>query len=160
MEKLMIVAVSENNVIGKDGDIPWDIPEDMKHFREKTTGHSVIMGRKTYESLPENYRPRPNRRNIVLTRSGLENKPDEVIEASSLEEGWNAAEGYSHKAYITGGESVYREAMSQVDRLVVTRVHEEYKGDTYFPEINKTEWKEDKRDDREGFSFIEYVRKD
>ena len=79
MEKLMIVAVSENNVIGKNGDIPWDIPEDMKHFREKTTGHSVIMGRKTYESLPENYRPLPNRRNIVLTRSGLEDKSEDVI---------------------------------------------------------------------------------
>lgn len=159
MEKIIIAAVSENNVIGNQGEIPWDIPEDMKHFRKKTTGNAVIMGRKTFESLPENFRPLPDRKNIVLTRSGLEDKPREVVEASSLGEAWKAAEGYSDKAFIIGGESVYREGMTEADRLVITRVHEEYEGDTFFPEIDTENWEESERDEREGFSFLEYVRR-
>lgn len=158
MEKIIIAAVSENNVIGREDYIPWDIPEDMKHFKEKTTGNAVIMGRKTFESLPKNFRPLPDRKNIVLTRSGLEDKSEEVFEASSLEEAWEAAEGFSDKAYLIGGESVYREGMEEVNKLVITRVHEEYDGDTFFPQIATKTWKESERDDRDGFSFIEYVR--
>lgn len=159
MEKIIIAAVSENNVIGKDGDIPWDIPEDMTHFKKKTTGNTVIMGRKTYESLPDSFRPLPGRRNIVLTRSGLENKPKDVIEASSLKDAWNSAEKFSEKAFLIGGESVYRKGLSKVDKLEITRVHDEYDGDTYFPEINSEEWMIEEKDERDGFSFVTYSKR-
>ena len=157
MEKIIIVAASENNVIGKDGDIPWHIPEDMKHFKQKTTGHAVIMGRRTYESLPENFTPLPDRKNIVLTSSGLEKKPDEVSEASSLEEAWEITEEFSDRAFMIGGESVYRQSLKKADKIILTRIHKEYEGDTFFPEMGD-DWKEVERDDREGFSFVEYTR--
>lgn len=159
MEKIIIVAVSENNVIGKDGDIPWHIPEDLKHFKEKTTENAVIMGRKTFESLPEDYKPLPERKNIVLTRSGLENKYEQVEEVESLEEAYSEAEEFGEKAFIIGGASIYEQTLDQADKLVLTRVHEEYNGDTFFPEINKEKWIEEDRDDREKLSFIEYRRK-
>lgn len=159
MQKIIIAAVSENNVIGKDGDIPWHIPEDMEHFKQKTTGHAVIMGRKTFESLPENFRPLPDRKNIVLTRSGLKEKPGEVAEASSLEEGFEIAEGFSDKAFVIGGESVYRESLEEADKLLLTRIHEEYDGDTYFPEI-EGDWIEEEREDHGEFSFVTYRRKE
>mgnify|MGYP002760349732 FL=1 len=130
-EITMIAAVSENNVIGSDGGIPWDIPEDMKHFRELTTGKTVIMGRKTYESLPEDYTPLPGRQNIVLSRSD----PDieaEVVE--SLEEAYRKSE---NQIFIIGGESVYSQAMKDADRLEITRVHREMDGDAFFPEIGE-----------------------
>lgn len=159
MEKIIIVAISENNVIGKDGDIPWHIPEDLKHFKEKTTGHSVIMGRKTFESLPEDYKPLPNRKNIVLTRSGLEEKHEDVEEVEDLEKAYEEAEEYGGKAFIIGGATVYEQTLDEVDKLVLTRIHEEYEGDTFFPEIKEDNWEEEQRDDREKLSFIEYRRK-
>lgn len=155
MEKIIIVATSENNVIGKDGDIPWHIPEDMEHFKEKTTGHAVIMGRKTFESLPENFRPLPNRKNIVLTRSGLEEKPEGVEEASNLEEAWRQAEESNERAFVIGGESVYRQSLDEVDKILLTRIHEEYDGDTFFPELGE-EWREIDREDHGEFSFVTY----
>jgi len=158
MEKIIIVAVSENNVIGKDGDIPWHIPEDLKHFKEKTTGNAVIMGRKTFESLPEDYKPLPERKNIVLTRSGLKNEYEQVEEVESLEEAYRQAGEFSEKAFIIGGASIYEQTLDQCDKLVLTRIHEEYEGDTFFPEINKEKWIEEDRDDRENLSFIEYRR--
>lgn len=160
MEKIIIVAVSENNVIGKDGDIPWHIPEDLKHFKEKTTGNSVIMGRKTFKSLPEDYRPLPNRKNIVLTRSGLEEKPKGVEEVESFEDAYESAEEYGEKAFVIGGASIYEQALDDVERIVLTRIHEEYDGDTFFPEINEEKWEEVERDNRENLSFIEYTRKE
>jgi len=158
MEKIIIVAVSENNVIGKDGDIPWHIPEDLKHFKEKTTGHAVIMGRKTFESLPEDYRPLPDRKNIVLTRSGLQEKPEKVVEVESFEKAYKEAEKFSEKAFIIGGASIYEQVMEDADKLVLTRIHEEYEGNIFFPEINEDNWEEEQREDREKLSFIEYTR--
>ena len=155
MQKIIIAAVAENDVIGKDGDIPWHYSEDMKHFKQKTTGHSVIMGRKTYFSLPEDFRPLPNRKNIVLSRSEPE-LPESVELANSLDEAWEKAEEYSNKAFIIGGAGVYKQAMQEADRMILTEVHEEYEGDTFFPEWSKDDWEELKRDDREELSFVEY----
>ena len=157
MEKAIIAAISEKGVIGKDGDIPWHYPEDLKHFREKTTGNSVIMGRKTFFSLPENFRPLPDRKNIVLSRSNPD-LPENVEKAGSLEEAWQIAEGYGRKAFIIGGANVYSQAMDEADRLVLTEIHEEYDGDTYFPDWNEKNWREIERDDREELSFVEYRR--
>jgi len=155
MQKIIIAAVAENNVIGKDGDIPWHYSEDMKHFKQKTTGHSVIMGRKTYFSLPEDFRPLPDRKNIVLSRSEPE-LPESVELANSLDEAWEKAEEHSSKAFIIGGAGVYKQAMQGADRMILTEVHEEYEGDTFFPEWNKDNWEEVKRDNREKLSFVEY----
>jgi dihydrofolate reductase len=155
MEKIIIAAVAENGVIGKDGDIPWHYSEDLKHFKQKTTNHSVIMGRKTYFSLPEDFRPLPDRKNIVLSRSNPE-LPESVNLANSLEESWEIAENHSGKAFIIGGAGVYEQAMKESDKMILTRIHEEYEGDTYFPEWNKENWEEIERDDREELSFVEY----
>lgn len=157
MEKIIIAAVSENRVIGKDGDIPWYYPEDLKHFKQKTTGHSVIMGRKTYFSLPEDFRPLPNRKNIVLSRSNPE-LPESVELANSLDEAWNRADKNSSKAFIIGGAGIYSQTLEEVDKMILTEIHEEYEGDTYFPDWSEDNWEEKKRDDREELSFVEYRR--
>jgi len=158
LQKVIIVAVSENGVIGKDGDIPWHYPEDLKHFKEKTMDHPVIMGSSTYRSLPEDFKPLPGRKNIVLTRSGIE-ADESVSVANSLDEAWNIAEEYDEKAFIIGGATIYEQTLEEVDKLVLTRIHQEYDGDTFFPDWKEENWKEVKRDDRDELSFLEYVRK-
>lgn len=159
MERIIIAAVSENGVIGKDGDIPWYFPEDLKHFKQKTMGFPVIMGSSTYRSLPEDFKPLPGRKNIVLTRSGIE-ADESVAVANSLDEAWSIAEEHGDKAFIIGGATVYEQTLSEADKLVITRIHEEFDGDTFFPDWSSEKWKEAERDDREDLSFIEYVRKD
>jgi len=158
VQKVIIVAVSENGVIGKDGDIPWHYPEDLKHFKEKTMDHPVIMGSSTYRSLPEDFKPLPGRKNIVLTRSGIE-ADESVSVANSLDEAWNIAEAHDEKAFIIGGATIYEQTLEEVDKLVLTRIHQEYDGDTFFPDWKEENWKEVKRDDRDELSFLEYVRK-
>ncbi len=158
MKKILIVAMTEDRVIGKDGGLPWHYPEDMEHFRQKTIGNSVLMGRKTYESLPENYKPLPKRQNIVLTRDKIETDKDIHI-ANNLDEAFKIAEKYSDKIYIIGGERVYKQTLDIVDKLIITEIHKEYKGDTYFPEWDKDNWKVIKRDDKDEISFVEYKRK-
>lgn len=157
LEKTIIVAVSKNGVIGKDGDIPWYYPEDLKHFKEKTMDHPVIMGSSTYQSLPEDFKPLPGRKNIVLTRSGVE-VDESVAVANSLDEAWEIAESYDKKAFIIGGATIYEQTLDEADRLVITRIHEEYDGDTFFPDWNKENWKEIERNNRGELSFLEYVR--
>jgi dihydrofolate reductase len=158
MKKIIIAAVAENRVIGKDGDIPWHFPEDLKHFKQKTTGHSVIMGRKTYFSLPEAYRPLPNRKNIVLSRSNPD-LPESVKLANSLDEAWELAREFGEKAFVIGGAGIYSQTLEEADKMILTEVHKEYDGDTYFPEWNRENWEDVKREDRNEFSFVEYVRK-
>lgn len=159
MEKIIIAAVSENGVIGKNGEIPWDISEDMKHFKETTTGHPVIMGRKTYQSFPKSFRPLPDRTNIVLTRSDFDPEDESVKIVNSLSEAYEKAEKIDEKAFVIGGSSVYEEALKDADRMILTEVHREVDGDTFFPEWNNSSWKEVERDERDGFDFVEYVAK-
>ncbi|MFB6245830.1 MAG: dihydrofolate reductase [Candidatus Nanohaloarchaea archaeon] len=156
IEKVIVAAVAENGTIGMNGDIPWHIPEDLERFREITTGSLVLMGRGTYESLPDPHRPLPDRTNIVLTRSGVD---EDVVEAESLEEAYREAATRSEKVFIIGGESVYRQTLEDADRMEITEVHESFNGDTFFPEIDWENWREMERDDREGFSFVTYVRR-
>lgn len=134
-----IVAMAENRIIGKDGSIPWHLPEDLKHFSELTTGHSVLMGRKTYFSLPEKFRPLPRRKNIVVTRSPEAlTVPDEVQVISSPEEfvtrlraGQEAIQGST--LWIAGGGEIYRLTRHLWDRLYLTVVKGQHEGDTSFP---------------------------
>jgi dihydrofolate reductase len=157
LEKVLIAAISENEAIGKDGEIPWHYSEDLKHFKKKTINHPVIMGSSTYRSLPEDFKPLPDRKNIVLTRSGID--VDESVDiANSLDEAWSIAEEHDEKAFIIGGATIYEQTLEDADKLVLTRIHEEYDGDTFFPDWDRENWKEVERDDQEELSFLEYER--
>jgi dihydrofolate reductase len=158
VDKVIIAAVAENGVIGRDGDIPWDIPEDLEHFREVTMGYPLVMGSSTYRSLPGNARPLDGRKNIVLTRSGID-APESVAEANSLDEAWEfARETGKEKVFVIGGASVYEQTLPEADRMILTRVHEEPEGDTYFPDWNRDNWEEVEREDRGEISFVTYSR--
>lgn len=130
----MIWAMSANGVIGKDNGMPWRLPKDMEFFKSQTTGHPIIMGRKTWDSLRG--RALPNRRNIVLTRQELELPGAEVIH--SVIEGVELAK--EEELFVIGGAKVYEEFLPYADRLIVTRIHETMDGDTYISNINWEEW--------------------
>tara|TARA_Y100000310_G_C20689585_1_gene821348 strand:+ start:2170 stop:2658 length:489 start_codon:yes stop_codon:yes gene_type:complete len=162
MSLILIAAVSDNRVIGSGGQIPWSIPEDMKRFREMTVGNSVVMGRKTYESIPERFRPLPDRKNIILSRT-LEDFSGVYI-ARDVEEALGLVE--SDDAYVIGGEQVYNSFMPFADKLEITRVHRDYEGDTFFPEINSDKWRLGvgikglvSKDEEVPFSYCTYFRK-
>lgn len=156
MDKVIVAAVADNGVIGKDGDIPWYIPEDLEHFREITMGYPVVMGSGTYRSLPEDHRPLDGRKNIVLTRSSVD-APESVAEANSLGEAWEiASQQDAGKVFVIGGSSVYEQVLPEADRMKLTEVHREPEGDTYFPDWNPEDWKEVERDDHGEFSFVTY----
>ena len=138
----IIVAVAENNVIGKDNDLIWHLPRDLKHFKETTTGHYIIQGRKTFESCG---RPLPNRINVIITRD-QKFKAEGCVIVHSLEDAIKEAKN-DPEAFIIGGGKIYEQAMSLVDRIYLTKVHHSFEGDTFFPEINMDEWIEvDRRD--------------
>lgn len=161
METILIAAVAENRVIGKDGEIPWYYPEDLEHFREETTGHPVIMGSTTYRSIEERLDgPLPDRYNIVLSHEEID-VPEEVYNAHSIEEALDeAAEHEDTRVFVAGGASVYRQFMEDdlADRMVLTEIKPEYDGDTRFPEWDESEWREVEREEREEFDFVEYVK--
>ena len=156
MKKIIIAAMDEENAIGKKGEIPWHYPEDLKHFKEKTTGHSVLMGRKTYLSLPEGFRPLPDRENIVLTRSNP-NLDESVKMVNSLDEAYKAVE--NEKVFIAGGASVYQQTLSDADRMILTRVPGNHDGDTFFPEWNEEDWELESRREEKELVFEEFTHK-
>ena len=150
----LIVAKSKHNVIGDKGRIPWHIPNDLKRFKELTTGKTVIMGRKTFESLPEEYKPLPNRINIVLSTDKTY-QTNCCIVTDDLKKALRKA-GSDKEVFIIGGEQVYKEGLRYADKIYVTEVDGEFKGDAYFPILNKA-WKEVKREEKKGYRFIDYV---
>ena len=142
MKTSLIVAVSENNVIGKDNDLIWHLPKDMKFFKETTQGHFVIMGRKNFESIPHKYRPLPNRTNVVVTRQTSYEAEGCVI-VNSIEEAIDRAKkAMDTEPFIIGGGEIYRLALENklVDRIYLTRVHKHFEGDTFFAKLSE-EWK-------------------
>lgn len=154
----MIAAMTENRVIGKGNDIPWNIPGEQKRFKELTTGHTVIMGRRTYESLGA--KPLPNRRNIVITRSNEFIPKCEV--AHSLFEALTLAEKNDNEIYIGGGQTVYEEALPFTDRIYLTIIHSELDGDTFFPEFSMEDFEEIERkfvDGPQPYTYLTYQRK-
>lgn len=152
----IIAAVAKNNVIGAKNDLPWYLPEDLKHFKEITSGHTVIMGRKTYESIVSRLgKPLPNRKNIVITRNNLYQVPEGVEKADSLQ---SALQKHSKDTFIIGGASIFEEGLMLADQLIITHVHKEYPGDTYFPEIDPHVWEEIGREDHGEYSFVTYKR--
>ena len=131
----IIVAIAQNGTIGDKNSLLWHIKEDMRFFRTTTSGHPVIMGRKTFESLGS--KPLPKRTNIVITRADREFEG--VLIAHSLEEAIRMA-GEDEEIFVMGGAQIYREALSVVDRMYITVVERDYEGDTSFPEIDFSQW--------------------
>ena len=156
----IIVAIAQNHAIGKDNKLLWYLPNDLKHFKTITSGHTVIMGRKTYDSVGK---PLPNRRNIIITRQQIDiagcevvNSLDQAIELCNTEE----------EVFIVGGAEIYRQAMALTNRIYLTIVHKSFDGDTYFPEIQENIWVETKREDYQPdeknqipYSFITLERR-
>lgn len=159
MEMVLIAAVAQNGVIGKGNSIPWYIPEDLKRFKELTTGHPVIMGRKTYESIMNKLgHPLTNRTNIVLSNSGTLDGKRSIIVAKNLDEALDLV--FDNKSvYVIGGQQVYEQTIDRANRLEITHIHRDYEGDSYFPEIQRDIWKETKRDNKGEYSFVTYLKK-
>lgn len=133
----IVVAHGSNGVIGRDGRLPWHLPTDLGRFRQLTTGHAVIMGRRTFESLPATFRPLPKRRNIVLSRSpGYDAGGAEVF--GSLE---GALAACGHDCFVIGGELTYRQALPLAERVYATQVEAAPAGDASFPELPETDWR-------------------
>ena len=154
----IIVAAAENNVIGKDNELPWHIPADFKYFKDKTSGHACIMGRKTYESICDQLgKPLPNRTSIVVTRQTGYNAE---YTAGNLGEAIKVARKQEPtELFIIGGADIYKQSLDNnvVDRIYFTRVYQSPEGDAYFPVLDET-WQEISRDDRDGFSFLVYEK--
>jgi dihydrofolate reductase len=159
-----IVAVAENNVIGRKGDLPWHLPDDMKYFQNITRGHHVITGRVNYESIPLRFRPLKDRVNMVVTHNDEYEAPGAVV-LGSIEEALRVArEAGEQECFIIGGGEIFRQAFDNdlVQRLYLTRVHADVEGDVLFPEIDPEGWEETSRmrheaDDRHAFPFTYLV---
>jgi dihydrofolate reductase len=154
----LVVARAANGVIGRDGKLPWRLPSDMRHFRELTTGHTVLMGRRTFESLPPKFRPLPQRRNLVLSSGELELPGADVFD--DLQSALDACEG---KCFVIGGGAVYDETLAVADRVYATEIEQEIEGDTFFPQMSPSEWRCAQRGERTvenelAFTFVEYER--
>lgn len=138
----LIAAIGKNNEIGKNNTLLWNLPADMKHFRDTTRGHAVIMGRKTFESIG---RPLPDRQNIVITRD-TNWHADGVTIVYSLDEALKLFKDVSEEVFVIGGAQIYTEAMCHADRLDITHIDKIFDADTFFPSIDKTLWHEVSRE--------------
>ena len=127
-----VVAHARNRVIGRDGDLPWHLPADLRRFRELTSGHAVVMGRRTYESLPERFRPLPNRRNLVLSTDPAYSAPGAEVFCDLH----SALAACSGDCFVIGGGATYADALAVADRVYATEIDAEIDGDTFFPELS------------------------
>lgn len=156
----IIAAIAEQNALGKDNQLIWHLPADLKRFKQVTSNHHVIMGRKTYESLGK---PLPNRTNIIITRNG-NFKAEGCIIVNSLLQAIEAAKK-DKNPFILGGAEIYKQSIEIADKLDLTFVHHQFEADVFFPEIDKTIWKETSRENYKAddknkfdFSFVEFER--
>ena len=163
----LIAALTKNRVIGKNNGLPWHLPDDMKYFMQTTKGHHVLMGRKNYDSIPEKFRPLPNRINILLTRQKDFHAPKCLI-VNALDAGVEIArKAGESELFIIGGSDIYQLGFPISNRLYLTEIQAELPGDTFFPSFDKTKWKEISRnnhpvDDRHtyAFDYVIYDRKE
>jgi len=161
MKIIIIAAVSENDVIGKDNQLLWRLPADMKFFKEKTLDHCVITGRKNYESIPEKYRPLPGRVNIIVTNN-KEYHQDGTIIVHSIEAAITEAKLMNEtECFIIGGGEIYKQTIDIADEMWITKVHKEFEGDTVFPSIDESIWKEMRsqffpKDEKHNYDFTIY----
>lgn len=156
-----MAAIAANNALGKDNQLIWHLPADLKRFKKTTLNHAVIMGRKTYESLGK---PLPNRTNILITRD-KNYKAEGCVVANSLKEALKAALKVDENPFILGGADIYTQAMPFADKLDITYVHHQFDADVFFPEIDKTIWKETSRENfkadennKYDYSFVTFER--
>lgn len=156
-ELILIAAVAANRAIGKDNRLLWQIPADMAHFKSLTNGHTVLMGRKTWESLPARFRPLPGRRNLVVSRQTDYSAPGAEL-APSIENALTLATD-AEKIFVIGGEEIYRQTLALAQRLEITEVHQTPDADAWFPEIAATDWQETQRNPQEGYAFVTYLRR-
>ena len=167
MKVSLIAAVSRNNVIGKDNNLIWHLPKDMKFFKDTTQGHHVIMGRKNFESIPHKYSPLPNRTNIIITRQNNYLAKGCIV-VNSIKEALEIAKQKGEKeAFIIGGGEIYRLALELkvADKIYLTRIHHTFDGDTFFPKLDN-EWEETTRVDYNAdekhaydYSFLIFEKK-
>jgi len=160
----LIAAVTKNHVIGRNNDLPWKLPDDMKYFMETTRQHAVIMGRKNFDSLPAKFKPLKDRLNIVLTRNKPALSGYDVRAVGSIDEAFQQAP-QGEEVFVIGGAEVFEQTLSRADRLYITEIDTVIDGDTYFPKYDKNEWTEVSRvhhdaDDRHAyaFDFVVYQR--
>ncbi|KGO88323.1 dihydrofolate reductase [Flavobacterium suncheonense] len=158
----LIVAAAENNAIGKNNGLLWHLPDDFKHFKQTTTGHYIIMGRKTFESFPK---PLPNRTHVIITRQSDYKVPENCIVVSSLQKALKSCPE-NEEVFIIGGGEIYKQAMPLADKIELTRVHTTLDADTFFPEIGSADWQLvseqfHPKDEKHAFSFtfLTYRRK-
>ena len=161
MKVSLLAAVARGGVIGRDGGLPWRIAEDVARFKALTTGHAVVMGRRTWDSLPDHFRPLPGRRNIVVTRN-LDWSAEGAERAVSLEEALRMLDG-GLRVYVIGGAEVYAAALALADELVLTEIDLDVEGDTFFPDWDRGEFVEASREshvpeDGTPFAFVTYER--
>jgi dihydrofolate reductase len=160
-EVTIIAATAENNALGKDNRLIWHLPEDLKRFKRLTSGHAIIMGRKTFESLPKAL---PNRHNIVISRNKNYTAPGASV-CHNLEEAIALAEN-DIQPFIIGGGQIYDQAIEIANKIELTRIHKNYEADTFFPLIDLTKWSveseesfEIKKNEPSCFSYLTYVKK-
>ena len=164
MSKISIIAaVADNYAIGKSGKLPWHLPADLKHFKDLTTGHTILMGKRTFESLPNG--PLPNRKNVVLSSVQSEGVNEGYFESNSIEDALELCDKEKH-IFVIGGGVVFTQCMERADTMYITWVHAEFEADAFFPAIDFKMWKEKTREDFEpdeknpySYSFVKYVRK-
>ena len=157
----IIAAAAANDALGKDNKLIWHISDDLKRFKQLTSGHAIIMGRKTFESMPNAL---PNRRNMVITRNkDYIAKGAEIF--SSIEDALSVVKN-DPQPFIIGGGEIYRQSMALADRIELTRIHKEFDADTFFPNIPKTKWKLIKekkllttKSDSVSYSYLTYIKK-
>jgi len=163
MSKISIIAaVSDNYVIGKSNKIPWHLSADLKRFKALTTGAALIMGKRTFESLPNG--PLPNRKNIVLSSMFNEGVREGYFEANSIDDALELCNNFE-LVFIIGGGAVYKQTLEIADTMYITWVHHEFSGDAFFPEIDFSKWEEIERENFEAdekneyaYSFVKYKR--
>ena len=152
---VLVAAVADNGVIGKGGDIPWSLPADLKHFRETTTGNVVVMGRTTFDSIGH---PLPYRTNIVLTRQS-DWSAEHVFVAHGVPEAIERAQDFDGDIMVIGGGHVYDAALPHADVQILTEVHTKPDGDTYYPDFDRGEWTETRRETHDGYDFVWWERR-
>lgn len=163
MSKVSIIAaVARNNAIGKANKLPWHLPADLKHFKSLTIGHAILMGKRTFESLPNG--PLPNRKNIVLSSVMSEGVNESYFEANSIEDALELCEN-EEQVFIIGGCAVYKQSFDFADDMYITWIDEEFEADAFFPEVDFSKWKEISREEHAAddknpynYAFVHYAK--
>jgi dihydrofolate reductase len=153
----IIAALTSEGIIGKQKSLPWSLPEDMAHFKRVTEGNTVIMGRKTWMSIPIKYRPLPNRHNIVVSRNMQQEENIDVC--TNMNQAIAKAKSYGKDIFVIGGAQIYALAIEHATKMLLSHIHKDYEGDTFFPKFNKEEWNITNIEEYKEFTLHQYIRR-